>query len=102
MKPDKIDQFLEKLLEEKEITDLRPGTKKEVLARMRQVLLSQTEKEILSRLPQEQATILVQKMSDSKLDDEEVAAFLREAGIDVDEVMDKTMELYRKFYLEEA
>lgn len=94
-----IDTFIEDLLVERGITDIPEDIHADVVADLKETLLRQIDKEAILRLSEEKATELSNKLDDPNFTPEDMAAFIRDAGVNLTEVALDTMIKFRGFYL---
>ena len=93
-----LDDFMESLLQEKGIKvegEIRDQLKQDMTDR----LIKQIDRETLNRLNEEQATELNTKLDDPNFGSDQAADFIKNCGIDTQEVALETMILFRAFYL---
>ena len=94
-----IDNFIENLLIDRGITNLPADIHADVVADLKQTLLRQIDKEAIMRLSEEQAAELSDKLDDPNFTPDDMAAFIRDAGVNLTEVALDTMIKFRGFYL---
>lgn len=94
-----VDDFIEKLLVEKGVTDIEPDTREELKQDMKRRLLEQINRNAILELPEDKATELAKKVEDPNFTDEQMADFLVKSGVNLTEVALDTMLKFRSFYL---
>ena len=81
----KLNEFIEKLLEEKGISIPDEEIKKQTVADMREKLETEINRAVITALPEEKA--------------KDVAKFIQDSGVDVAKITEDTLERFRKLYL---
>ena len=94
-----VDDFLNRLLDEKGITNLDPEIRAGLIDQLRDTLLRQIDKEAILRLSEEQAAELDKKLDDPNFTPEQMAQFIQDSGVDLTAVTVDTMIKFRSFYL---
>ena len=94
-----IDSFIENLLVERGITNVPDDIHAEVVADLKEKLLRQIDKEAILRLSEEKAAELSTKLDDPNFTPDDMAQFIRDAGVNLTEVALDTMIKFRGFYL---
>ena len=94
-----IDEFIEQLLKDKDVTDLAPETKAELISDMKTRLLDQVNRAAIMELPDDKAEELAHLVEDPNFTDEQMAEFVQNAGVNLTEVALETMLKFRSFYL---
>ncbi len=93
-----LDDFMESLLQEKDIK-VEGEVRDQLKADMVQRLMTQIDRATLNRLTEEQAIELSDKLDDPNFGDEQAAEFIKNCGIDTQEVALETMLQFRALYL---
>lgn len=94
-----IDEFIEQLLVDKGITDLDLDIKTELKTDMKARLVEQINKAAILELPEEKAIELSKLSEDPNFKNEDAKNFIKNAGINLAEVAQATMQKFRNFYL---
>jgi len=94
-----LDDFMESLLQEKGIT-VDGEVREQLKADMVQRLMTQIDRATLNRLSEEQATELNDKLDDPNFTNEMAADYIKECGIDQQEIALETMVQFRALYLQ--
>ena len=95
----KIDEFIEKLLEEKGISIDDPETKAEVKEEMREKLESEVNRACIEALSEEKAKELTTKINEPNFDITKMTEFMQNSGVDMEKIAAETMQRFREFYL---
>lgn len=93
-----LDDFMESLLQEKNI-DVDGEVREQLKEDMTQRLLTQIDRATLNRLSEEQAIELSNKLDDPNFGDEQVADYMKQCGVDTQQVALETMLQFRALYL---
>ena len=93
-----LDDFMESLLQEKGI-DVDGEVREQLKADMTQRLLTQIDRATIARLTEEQATEFSEKLDDPDFNDEKAAEFIKQCGIDTQQVALETMVQFKSLYL---
>ena len=93
-----LDDFMESLLQEKGIS-VEGEVREQLKSDMTQRLLNQIDRATLNRLTEEQAVELSDKLDDPNFGEEQAAAYIKQCGIDTQEVALETMIQFRALYL---
>lgn len=94
-----IDDFLESLLNDKGITDVDPEIRAELKEDMKTRLMDQINRAAIMELSEEKAAELADLVDDPEFNDEKMAKFMQESGVNLTEVALDTMLKFRGFYL---
>ena len=97
---DGVEQFIEELLSERGLSSLDPEIKKDIKSQMMQELMDQIDRAAINALPEERVIELAKKLDDAEFGSDQAAAFMKESGVDLQQVALNTMMTYRKLYLE--
>ena len=96
---EKVDEFIEQLLNEKGITDVEPEIKEELKKEMRTRLIEQIDRAAIMQLSEDKAAELAGKTEDPNFTNENLAQFIQESGVDLTQVAIDTMLEFRNYYL---
>lgn len=94
-----MDAFIEQLINDKKLPLMRPEVKNELKADLLQQLADQIDRAAIEALPEDKAVELSDKMDDPSFGPEQVAEFLVNSGVDLNQVTLDTMIRFRTFYL---
>ena len=94
-----IDDFLESLLNDKGITDVDPEIRAELKEDMKTRLMDQINRAAIMELSEEKAAELADLVDDPEFNDEKMANFMQESGVNLTEAALDTMLKFRGFYL---
>ena len=98
-KMQKLNEFIEKLLEEKGISIPDEEIKKQTVADMREKLEAEIDRAVITALPEEKAKDLASKIDNPDFKSEDMAKFIQDSGVDVAKITEETLERFRKLYL---
>ena len=96
---EEIDVFIDQILTEKGVVDLKPEIEKEVKADMKKRLLEQIDKAAVMQLSEEQAAELADKVSSPDFTNEDAVEFMKNSGVNLTQVAFDTMLRFRGLYL---
>lgn len=96
---DKIDEFIEDLLNRKGITDIDPELREALKADMRTRLNDQINRAAIMELSEDKAAELSAHLDDPSFTNEDFGKFMTDSGVDLARVVANTMTLFEKFYL---
>lgn len=98
---DPIDQFLNQILDEKKITGETPEVRQQLVEELRDQLMEQINRAMVDALSSEQLDQLNQLLdsTDEALQPEAVQNFMRESGINGEQITLSTMLRFREYYL---
>ena len=98
---DQLAQFIDQLIKDKHL----PTTDEKVLAELKadltQRLVDQIDRAAIEALPEEKAIELAEKLDDPNFGAEQTTAFLKESGVEFEQVVANTMVAFRRMYLGE-
>ncbi len=94
-----VDEFIEQLLADKNITDLAPEIKEELKNDMKRRLLDQIDRAAVMKLSEEKAAELAEKVEDPNFTNEDMSKFMQDSGVNLAEVALDTMLRFRNLYL---
>ncbi len=97
-----VDDFINTLLDEKGITDVEPEIREELKEDMKARLMDQINRAAIMQLSEEKATELASKVDDPDFNDEKMAEFMKNSGVNLTEVTLDTMLQFRNFYLDQG
>ena len=97
-----VDDFINTLLDEKGISDVEPEIREELKEDMKARLMEQINRAAIMQLPEDKATELAEKVDDPEFNDEKMAEFMKESGVDLAGVTLDTMLQFRNFYLDQG
>ena len=95
-----VDDFIETLLNEKGITEVEPEIRAELKEDMKARLMDQINRAALMKLSEEKATELAGMVDNPDFNDEKMAEFMKNSGVNLTEVALDTMLQFRNFYLD--
>ena len=96
---EKIDQFLEDLLDARGITHLEPEAREEIKAQLKTELLEQIDRAAINELSSEQVDELSKKMDDPNFTEDQVYEYILNSGVDVENTTLETILKFRDLYL---
>ncbi len=99
MEIQKIDEFIESILDEKGITDVEPDVRSELVEDMKKRLLDQINKAAIMKLSEEKAAELATLVDDPSFTNEKMTEFMQNSGVNLAEVTLETMLQFRSLYL---
>ena len=99
MKMQSVDEFIESILNDKGITDVEPDIRNELKEDMKQRLLDQINKAAIMQLSEEKAAELSNLVDDPEFNNDKMAEFIQNSGVNLTEVTLDTMLRFRGFYL---
>ena len=97
-----VEDFIDQLIDEKGYSDLDDDVRQELKTDMIQRLMDQIDQAAINALPEDKAIELADKLDDESFDDEKVAEFMQNSGVDLQQVALETMLQFRMLYLGEA
>ena len=95
----KVDDFIEGLLTEKGVSIDDPEIKAEVVKDMREKLEAEVNRACIQALSEEKAKELAGKIDDPSFTTDQMTEFMRNSGVNMEEIAAKTMQRFRSFYL---
>ena len=93
----KINEFVESLLEEKGISIDDLEAKKQVVADMANKLEAEINRAAVNALSDEKAQKLADKIKN--LSESEISEFFKNAGVNIEKITEDTMKKFRELYL---
>ena len=97
---DPVDQFLNQILDEKEIAGSEdPEVRRQLIDDLRSRLMSQIDREMINALNAEQLEQLSNMLDKDDLTDAEIQDFFRQSGVNGQQVALETMMRFRTYYL---
>lgn len=94
-----VDEFIENLLSEKGIVNLEPDVKAELKKEMADRLVDQINKAAIMQLSEDKAANLAKLIEEPDFNNEKMAEFMKNSGVNLTEVALDTMLKFRNFYL---
>lgn len=96
---EQIHEFMNQLLTDKGITEIDEDVRQSLIEDMTTMLLDQIDQNAIAALPDDKAEELDQKLQSGEIKDEQVADFMTEAGVDLQQISLTTMIQFRELYL---
>ncbi len=94
-----LDDFVEKILVDKGVTDIEPEIRDELKEDMKKRLLDEINRAASMQLSEEQAADLEAKLAEADFTNEDMVKFVEDAGVDLTKVAVDTMLRFRGMYL---
>ncbi len=95
----KLDEFIEQLLNDKGVTDIDPDTRATLKEDMKNRLIDQINRNAIMELDDQRAEELAKLVEDPDFTNEKMTEFLEGSGVNLTEVALDTMLQFRNFYL---
>ena len=95
----KVDEFMEKLLEEKGVITPSPEIRAEVIADMRKKLVAEVNRAAILSLSEEKAAELTKLINQPDFSDQKMTDFMQNSGVDLEKIVKDTCSKFRDFYL---
>ncbi|MDO5480477.1 MAG: DUF5663 domain-containing protein [Candidatus Saccharibacteria bacterium] len=97
----KIDEFIEDLLNKKGLSGVDEEAKKDLITEMKTQLEEQLNRAAVQALPEEKAKELADLVDKPDFTTKEMAKFMQESGVDFNQIALETMQKFAKLYLGE-
>jgi hypothetical protein len=94
-----IEAFVKGILEEKQYTSFSEDELNKARVDLMSRFMEQLEIELISELSEEKADELANKMEEQDLSDEEIGNFLRENGVNIEEITSKAKNEFKQIFL---
>ena len=95
---DNVEQFIDQLIDEKDL-NLEDDVRQELKVDMINRLLDQIDAASINALPEDKAIELADKLDDPDFSDDDLTEFMRNSGVDLEQVALETMMQFRLLYL---
>ena len=95
---DNVEQFIDQLSDEKDL-NLEDDVRQELKVDMINRLLDQIDAASINALPEDKAIELADKLDDPDFSDDDLTEFMRNSGVDLEQVALETMMQFRLLYL---
>ena len=95
-----MDLFCEQMLIDKGLNDLQGQAREDVRNEVKENLVTEINRSILAALPDDKFDELSRKMEAGELTEDDLAKAVTEAGLDIDDITEKTMLKFRELYLQ--
>ena len=96
---DKIHEFMGNLLDQKGITDIEEDARQHLIEDMSEMLMQQIDRAAIDALPEDKAVELANGLQDGSIKSEDVPNFMKESGLNLEEISLVTMLRFRDLYL---
>lgn len=96
---EKVREFIDSLLEQKGITDLDEEARERVIGNMTESLLDKIDEAAINALPEDKAVELASGLENGSIKREDVANYMKDAGLDLEKISFDTMMIFRDLYL---
>ena len=93
-----VEQFIDQLIDEKGYTTLDDEVRAQMKEDLANRLYDQIDRAMANALPEDKAIELGNKLDEGEMSDEELAKFMQDAGVDMQEVVLETMMKFRLLY----
>lgn len=100
MAGDKLDSFLEEIINKKNLSGVNDDVRQQLTADLRASLLDQINRAIIEALPEEKLDEFNQLLDKDGISDADVQQFISQSGVDIETVTARTMLRFRDFYLQ--
>jgi hypothetical protein len=95
-----LQAFVSELLKEKNYESFSESELNDAKADLMERLVAQLEIALISKLDDDKANELADRLESEDLSDDEIGQFMRENGVNIEEITSKTKEDFKKFFLE--
>ena len=95
-----LQAFVSELLKEKNYESFSESELNDAKADLMERLVAQLEIALISKLDDDKANELADRLESEDLSDDEIGQFMRENGVNIEEITSKTTEDFKKFFLE--
>jgi hypothetical protein len=102
MSGDELDKFIGDILEAKQLSGLDNEVKAELIADLKQQMLDQINRAIISALPEEKLDEFNVLLEDPNTSEEAIQAYIMNSGVNINRVTTTTMLQFRELYLQSA
>ena len=96
---DKVHEFVGNLLVEKGITDIEDDVRQHLIEDMTDLLMQQINNAAIRALPEEKAIELAEKLDNGSIKSEDIAQYMTDNGVNLEEIAVITMVRFRDLYL---
>ena len=96
---DRIGDFIDKMLQEKDLSTVPDDVRMELKRDLEQRLLDQIDRAVLAALPEDKAVELSAKLDDENFTNDDAAEFIKNSGVDMQSIALETMMRFRELYL---
>lgn len=93
--------FVGELIDAKNYTTLDEQDRNLIKGDLAERFIAQLELSLAKALPEDKANELADRLDNGDLSDEEIANFMRENGVNIEEITSKTKNDFKKFFLSE-
>lgn len=93
-----VEQFIDQLIDDKGI-ELTEEVRQQLKVDLIERLLDQIDRASINALPEDKAIELADLLDDENFSDEQMTAFMRESGVNLEAVALQTMMQFRLLYL---
>lgn len=93
-----VEQFIEQLLDSRGI-DVEGEVRQQLKQDMMQRLLDQIDKAVINALPDDKVAELTEKLDDTSFTNEKMQQFVKESGVDAQQIALETMLQFKYLYL---
>jgi predicted XRE-type DNA-binding protein len=94
-----IDGFIDGLLQEKGTAGIDQDALEEIKSEMKTTLISQIEKAAVLKLEKDKLSELAGLMTSKDFTESNMLEFIKQAGVNLEEVAEATKQQFRNFYL---
>jgi hypothetical protein len=98
MQGDPVDEFIDKLIKEKNLTSLDDEMRARVASELKELVMSNINKAIVQQIPEEKAKELTELLDDQNTNEEQLQGFV-ESVVDVKKITAMELARFRNAYL---
>ena len=99
MEGNELDQFVNQLIEDKNITGLTPEGREQVANELKELVTDEINRAVLTAMPDSKLDELSALMDSGDFTSDDMQKFIAESGVDLKQITTETLLYFRAFYL---
>ena len=99
MEGNELDQFVNQLIEDKNITGLTPEGREQVASELKELVTEEINRAVLTTMPDNKLDELSALMDSGDFTSDDMQKFIAESGVDLKQITTETLLYFRAFYL---
>jgi len=99
MEGNELDQFVNQLIEDKNITGLTPEGREQVANELKELVTEEINRAVLTAMPDSKLDELSALMDSGDFTSDDMQKFIAESGVDLKQITTETLLYFRAFYL---
>lgn len=97
---DTLDKFIEEIIDQKRLSGITEEAKQGLIEEMRERLVDMINRALIEALPEDKVATFSELLDGDNVTDEQVQAFIADAGVDTERITAKVLLDFRALFLQ--